>query len=79
MTIEEAISVIQESRATHVVWAEYLEDPDNTTEPDVLIAVGRPAFHHECVERYDGVLEVLHRFRKLIATENRAQTFRSTG
>ncbi len=60
-TVEEAISIVEDSRRTHVEWLAFQEaDPDwqskvRPTDP------GTPDHHRRCIEEYDRVLTVLRR------------------
>lgn len=57
---EFAVQAIEESRATHVAWRDYLvQHPDS---PDAAIA-GDAEHHRACIAKYDRVLTVLRQGR----------------
>lgn len=60
--VERAISTIEESRMTHVRWAEWRRRGHGTDEDHQLI--GDLAWHEEAIAGYDHVLTVLRATRE---------------
>lgn len=63
--VKKAIATIEFSRQTHVEWRDYMRGHKDTRDcncgkehPDVN-NLGDSAYHQNCIEEYDNVLEVL--------------------
>lgn len=57
--VKRAIAIVEDSRRTHVEWAEWQEaTPDwkSKVEPS---SPGEPEHHRRCISEYDHVLSVL--------------------
>lgn len=58
-----AIARIEESRSTHVEWAEFqAAHPDDWMNLVDRSSPGGPEHHHRAIVEYDQVLDVLRRF-----------------
>ena len=66
--VERAIAIVEDSRRTHVEWAEWQEATPNWQSQVEPTSPGEPAHHRRCISEYDEVLSVLRRVAPLAGT-----------